>query len=408
MTILSLRAKAPGAFVFRPPACEPVVPVGARRSRLWELSATLHCSVIGTCLSTSDLRQLFAKLGHADAKTVSDHDLHARAVRASASGDTPGKMLDKQLDRRHDGFVRRFAAAKDGDALKAMWAAALDHGDVPGAYWAALTHPAATHVLVREIFGEVHMLSHLVGASNRADISRLRRLEADLADRDEKIVRQQTKLHQIATERDALRERLRVAEVEARLAAAATGTAGPRSSPDERLGDRLATEISRTSALTRQLREAEGDLRDAARRIAELTGRVGDLTTEVAVLEAEVGHGEAAPSRREVAAVDARVLYVGGRPGLIEQLRQRSARRGATFLAHDGGIENSLTLLPGLVAQADAVLFPVDCVSHSAAGLVKRLCSELQKPFVPLRTASVGSYLAAIDKLAGARASCHG
>ena len=42
-----------------------------------------------------------------------------------------------------------------------------------------MTHPAATDALVREIFGEVHMLSHLVGAANRADIRRLADLEAE-------------------------------------------------------------------------------------------------------------------------------------------------------------------------------------------------------------------------------------
>ena len=50
------------------------------RDRLWELSSNLHCSIIGTCLSTADLRSVLAKLGEPAARTASDHDLHGRAV----------------------------------------------------------------------------------------------------------------------------------------------------------------------------------------------------------------------------------------------------------------------------------------------------------------------------------------
>src|ERR1700732_42175 len=54
-------------------------------------------------------------------------------------------------------------------------------GDIPGAYWAALTHPATTQEIVTRIFAGVHMLSHVVGTVNRADIRRLQQLEADNA-----------------------------------------------------------------------------------------------------------------------------------------------------------------------------------------------------------------------------------
>ena len=63
----------------------------------------------------------------------------------------------------------------------------------------------------------------------------------------------------------------------------------------------------------------------------------------------------------------------------------------------DGGIEDNISLLPGLVAQARAALFPVDCISHSAARLVKRLCQDERKKFVPLRTASLASFIAAVS-----------
>jgi hypothetical protein len=85
----------------------------------------------------------------------------------------------------------------------ALWASAVQRAEIPGAYWAVLTHPQATETLVRHVFGEVHMLSHLVGAANRADIRRLRELEAENAALQEKIARQQKQLRDAVVARDA-------------------------------------------------------------------------------------------------------------------------------------------------------------------------------------------------------------
>lgn len=63
---------------------------------------------------------------------------------------------------------------------------------------------------------------------------------------------------------------------------------------------------------------------------------------------------------------------------------------------HDGGIEDKAGLLPGLISQADVVYFPVDCISHRAAEQVKRVCRQLGKPFAPLRSASLASFIAAL------------
>jgi hypothetical protein len=75
-------------------------------------------------------------------------------------------------------------------------------GDIPGPYWAALTHPATTQDIVSRIFAGVHMLSHVVGTANRADIRRLRQLEADNVLLAANVERQQRQLYEGFVERD--------------------------------------------------------------------------------------------------------------------------------------------------------------------------------------------------------------
>jgi len=160
-----------------------------RRSRLGDLDAYLHCSVIGTCLSTIELRRLMC--GLIDVEGASDLFVHHEAVRQVSLDATIARTLSKALDRRHEATLQRFARAADADELSALWRQALQQGDVPGAYWAVLTSRAATPELRQQVYGDVHMLSHLVGASNRADIRRLVALETENADLRERLERQQ-------------------------------------------------------------------------------------------------------------------------------------------------------------------------------------------------------------------------
>jgi Uncharacterized protein conserved in bacteria (DUF2325) len=90
------------------------------------------------------------------------------------------------------------------------------------------------------------------------------------------------------------------------------------------------------------------------------------------------------------------ILYVAGRTHQIPQLRALVERTGARFLHHDGGIEQSSSLLPGLVSRADMLYFPIDCVSHGAVAMIKRLGRQLEKPYKPLRTSSLAALMSAL------------
>jgi hypothetical protein len=55
---------------------------------------------------------------------------------------------------------------------------------------------------------------------------------------------------------------------------------------------------------------------------------------------------------------------------------------------------------PHLVSRVDAVLFPVDCISHAAMLLVKRLCRQAGKPLLRLRSAGLAPFCAALKDAA--------
>jgi hypothetical protein len=137
----------------RPPAearaGEFVPPVAKRRTAIYDMHHSVHCSIIGTCLSSAELRRLMIKLGVHGADTACDHDLHKQGVTLAGRAQGGGKLIQKALDRRHEAAIKQFAKAQDENGLRRLWDDAVKRGDIPGAYWAVLSHPAATDAIPR-------------------------------------------------------------------------------------------------------------------------------------------------------------------------------------------------------------------------------------------------------------------
>jgi hypothetical protein len=249
------------------------------------------------------------------------------------------------------------------------------------------------------------MLSHLVGAANRADIRRLRQLEEENADLAAKLERQQRQLRDGFTSRDESIRRLN--DMLAR-AAGQGAIVAPAETEDSRavkealaeLDQRLAHETSRRERLEQRLATVSAALNEAERARTRAEGELAALHQELAALESRLS-----PAPEDGAAADGldlrglTVLYVGGRANQAPQLKGLVESTKGHFLYHDGGIEHSAALLPGLVSRADIAMFPVDCVSHDAAAGVKRVCRQMGKRYIPLRTSSLTCLLSGLSAL---------
>jgi hypothetical protein len=393
-----------------PALCDVASPQTPRRSRIWELAETLHCSIIGTCLSNAELRHALARLGVNGIEAADDHELHVVGVMLAGRRDAGAKLLQRALDRRHAIAIKQYAKARDEEALRQLWDASMRSGDIPGAYWALLSHAAATEAIVKKAFQDVHMLSHLVSAANRADIRRLRQLEEEKGALTEKLHRQQQQLRDGFTSRDETIRQLN------KLLADHHSDGEPAANPADcreedgarrvivDLNRKLGQETTRRERLEQRLNAMSDGMRTLEASFQAVQGERDALRREIESLEDHIagllqpatGDGEAALDLS-----DRTILYVGGRPNQIPQLKALVERTGARFLHHDGGIEHSSSLLPGLISRADVLLFPIDCISHDAVATLKRLCRQLEKPYLPLRAASLAtlaSSLAGINR----------
>jgi Uncharacterized protein conserved in bacteria (DUF2325) len=377
-------------------------PASKRRTAIWDMHHSVHCSIVGTCLSNAEIRRLLIKLGVHGAESANDHDLHKQGVALASKPQGGGKFIQKALDHRHEAAIRQFAKAKNENALRELWEEALKRGDIPGAYWAVLSHPAATDAIMRKTFGDVHMLSHMVGAANRADIRRLCQLEEQNAGLSAKAEAQQLQLRDGFTERD---NKIRMLNEALSRALAQTPACPESTSEDARaarealtdLDRRLSRELTSRERLERRLQSATLTAAQTERALRDSRNECEGLRRELALLETQLNDWLAQDDNSGTPKLSgAQVLYVGGRAHQVPQLRAVVERAGGALLYHDGGIEHSTTLLPGLISRADCAVFPIDCISHDAMGILKRQCRQSAKPFIPLRTSSLASLLSGL------------
>ena len=397
----------------------------SRRRVLWEIWDGYHCSILGTCLSFAELGKIAGKAGIRFEQNESEHGIHGHFVQLAGKQGRVAKLIQKTLERKFRSAVERFRRARSEAQVSELWSRALSEGDVPGPYWALMTHPRATSTLMIRAFGEVHMLSHLAGATNRADIRRLRALEDERRELSEQLAaaRGQMSDREVEHRRLAEAHQAEVRDLKNRLVEAQHAemrlvqVEGRVREFEE--GEELRALRTRNTTLASELDELKRMHRiELQRRLAleselsalraahqEMNATVRALNAECDALESMLQSGMDDANRGDVdssAAVDLcgrRVAYVGGRAGIVGHFRALVERLNGQFIHHDGGIEDHEGQLGRILGQADVVLCPVDCVSHRACLRAKRFCKQTAKPFVPLRTAGLSSFVTGLRRV---------
>jgi hypothetical protein len=390
----------------------PAPGVGSnRRPRLWDISAAYHCAIVGICLPLGELRRLARRSGVEQWNTGSDYELHHIAVHAARGRNALSESMHRALDARYGAALRRFAPFRTDAELRALWREALGRGEVAAAFWALMSHAHASEAVLDLGSQDVHMLSHQVGAANRADLHRIGELERESAELRQQLER----LREQASEKLARRARTietlearvaSVADLERRLHAAETRA-------DLVTADRLTRAQQALDSERLRAERAEALVQHRSDALAGRDERCARLDAELKAVRAEREASEAAlrelldglceTQREDVHSCAGlggrRVLCVGGRTGCVEHYRTLVERARGGFVHHDGGLEHSAKRLHALLCGADAVICVAGNVSHGAYYTVKRFCKKRGTPCVLLENPGLASFLSGIHAL---------
>ena len=393
-----------------------------KRKKLWELEDRFHCSIIGTCLSLEELRKLARKLAVPQHIMNNDYRLHTAFVGLIGEHSSKSRLINKTLNRKHRAAIRRFNAVSDSTQLRRLWQDALQQGEIAGAFWALLTHPQADEALLFDVYGKVHMLSHLSGASVRVDMQQLNRLRLQVPDLERQLLLQRKECQAALSARKAT-----ISKLEKKLTAAAFAETRCQQLEEKLLQhehggalNELRNQVEDYAAqltITRVRAErAEGDIETWKDQVAFLETHNAQLESRLAQLDRERKALENALERllmpdcnhcensdhcsRDLDLCNRCVLFVGGRNRQSAHFRALVERHNGEFIHHDGGLEESRQRLATLLARADMVLCPLDCISHDAMNRIKRDCKRSGTPLQILPQSSLAAFTRGLQEVA--------
>ncbi len=373
------------------------------RYKLWELQSCWHCMVVGTCLTLAEVRQQAGKAG-LEIRQASDYAIHQLAVENAENGKHAlSQRLQKLLERKFAVTVKQFRSARDESALLSQWESGWQSGQVAASLWALITHPLATRAIILDVFGQVHMMSHLSGASTCVDRGRLQEQERQLSTLDKEL--QSLRLRHEQTSQ-ALQEQTRQTDAlqleNGKLLSQlhALSSRDP-SEPGIQAGNRSRQAAAeqqnshlqnKVEQLQRQLAAEQHDRQQLQMDVQRLEHLLETRLEPLAEDDPDAWQPDDCPAARDLKLCGQCVLYLGGKTQQRRHFQALVESCEGRFLHHDGGRETCPHRISELVSQADVVMCPTDCISHSAMQKARTLCAKQDKPMVFMQRSSLSAF----------------
>lgn len=371
-----------------------------RRRSLWQLPIQYHCPVVGVCLPLASLRRVVDKsLG--GTALADDYELHVGVVNECRTRNPVSERLQRVLNQRHAAVIARFRHARSDEALLELWRLAMARGEVSGAFWAAITHPVCSAPLMERLFREIHMHQHQAGAGRQADIGQGQSLIHENAVLTRELARVQSRTTKLLAERASEIDRLR----------AELSTARARLGAVQQQRDQITSQLEAIRESVRRLDSRERLTKVVAELQARLVERptpatqtgvaephrppenpeILDHGTPILMAQTPTSEVEGRAHCDTSSLANKTVLCVGGRPSSEPVYRKIIEQYGASYLHHDGGIEENMGRLVTSMGAADLVICQTGCISHDAYWRVKNHCRRTGKPCIYLDNPSASS-----------------
>lgn len=387
------------------------------KRKLWELTNKILCPVIGTCMTTSEIRKLAAKVADKELARKSDYWLHSWVVSNCDSKHHLSVTVQKYLDKKFAAAIKRFGLLKSFDELKEVWQQHIERGASAEALWALLTHPLCDLSIQEMAYETIHMLSHQIGAGQRADLKRLHDAENELCELKQILDKSQQQAHHTITNKDRQlydmqqiitelkMENIRLqTQVECQQEAKNSRGVEPQL---KLLRNELASKEISFQTLDKQKLQWQEKLQESENNVFDLTQKLQQQEQETRVLEGFVKQSLSPCNDCDSDSCSdcpdlkgLKILCVGGLQRMTDQYRELVSRCNGEFSHHDGGIEDRRKRLDAMLWSADAVICTTDCISHDAYYRLKRFCKQHNKRHLFISSSGLSSFARAMDDVA--------
>lgn len=373
------------------------------QQKSWMINLSFKCPVIGTCLSLDEQKKILKKTGYST-KNLSPYKLHQILVESLENENDISIRIDAYLNRKFHREISKYLYLEESAFLK-EWKAHFEKGLIEGLFWVAATRADLSLSAIWSIFGDIHMQMHLNSEQNRKD----RHLLTYQKEENRKLTQRLKEVIQI--NRGFKKKKERIEKELAELKRIKLSLGKEKNCLERELSKwRKESEVEALEAENCQLKE----------KIEKLSGVIKDYQQNVKLLEnqnnrllskldrqSEVNaylKKEADKNIQQISNLNQsdhehqsfdihnkRILIVGGITKLEVFYRKLIEEKGGKFEYHDGCMNGGSNGLESKIRRADVVLCPVNCNSHNACSMVKRLSKKYEKPVNMLGNSSLSS-----------------
>jgi len=385
------------------------------RTKLWELDHNYHCAVIGTCLTMDEVKKLLRSF-HVSVNDSSSYDIHTAIVTIISFHDFRSKKVQSYLNKKFKAAIHKTKKMNAAE-LKIEWKRVVNSGELIATFWAVIAHPLTSEQMKRDFYGDIHMQSHMSGATNRVDLRRLNQLENEQKKFDIETLAQQIKYQKLQTENTRLqgviqKQNEKSADLTNRVAALTNAneqlTIIKSVEEIDQLNSQVAKLRHKVNFQADEIEKNETNQIQLNKVVISLKHKISTYKKTITEYESETEYLQYVLSQNKLedkclfkkqGLCGQCVLYVGGKANLVPYYRELIEAKSGVFLHHDGGIEKSTQDLTQFLNRADVVLFPSDCLSHDAYWKIKTTCKKQQKPFEYLKSPGLHSLSSLLDKI---------
>lgn len=391
------------------------------RKKLWQLDSSLHCSVIGTCLSMEELMRFHQKFKLDTDIAKTDYELHRYFVHTVNHNNYQSKHISKYLDKKYSVAVRQVSKIKSNEQLATLWDEAVTNGDIAAAYWALITSPHISEPLNDRVYGEVHMLSHLSGSTTRIDMQQRYQLQQASQKYRQQLKQSHLEIKHKTEEVKKVTQLLSLQQKRMRLLERKYKSVTARINQPDKKQDvkQLKRKIDEYESKFILQQNRLSRLEDNAQNWKNLAIQSGDQyldlkknhlrqkseldALEKTVQELLTSRTPSCSKQQECKNLCGQcILYVGGRNRQCANFRTVVEQQNGQFIHHDGGLHDGRLRLGSLLKQVDAVFCPLDCVSHEAAYKIKKYCKQHSKKLVWLPRSSLSAFMHGLNEFSNA------
>ncbi|PID62151.1 MAG: hypothetical protein CR986_02140 [Ignavibacteriae bacterium] len=375
------------------------------RRDLADYNSTVHCAIIGNCLTVAEQRKILKKAKYAE-KKLTDIDCH-EILSAELSKNTPLKIrIEKFLSAKYKGELFFWDNLRDFEYKKELIKKTKEP-NAGGHIYGLLKQPDIPKNELYQITGIIHVLTfnkvheYETSCNNKKSSEIIESLSFQLKkqkERNNKLNLDIKKLKNNNLKQSKISKKLEVENEKLKSDFAAV-----EELKNEKviLKEKIARLFNKVSDLENEIERKKEKEKILEMEILNRNKIIKAQNNELDKLQPSYNFNEYNCENcinRELCGK--RILLVGGLSKMTTFYRSAVEDLGGIFDYNDGYLKNGDSALKESIKKADFILCPVDVNSHNACLSVKIHSKKFNKPFYMLKNSGLSSISRKINEIA--------